>query len=392
MIQLQERKSPPPFSLFNLGFRPFFLGSAIAAAVLIGCWLVFYSSGYQPHYYRYAVYWHAHEMLFGYTLAVIAGFLLTAVRNWTQVQTLHGWPLGALFLLWLSARLLPFFPAVSIEWVALIDLSFLPLLTLSLAWPILRSRNYRNLVFVVIMLGFFAANLMIHLQLLGITGQSADSGIQLALFLVVVVISILGGRVIPFFTERGVTGVRCRKFSLLEKAIIPLTLSWALISLSPYKDLIAALSLLLAAVHLLRLAGWFDLRIFSTPLVWILQLGYLFIGVGFALYGLSEWALVSRSIGFHAFAAGGIGCLTLGMMARVSLGHTGRSLVIGPMVVSAFILLLLSALLRISISLLPLPYLATLHLSGSLWILAWLLFLLHYTPILIRPRTDGVYG
>lgn len=392
MIQLQERREPSSFSLFNLGFRPFFLGGAIVAAVTMGIWLMIYSNGYQPNYYSYGIFWHAHEMLFGFSLAIIAGFLLTAVKNWTNVQTLFGWPLAALFCLWLLGRLLPLFEGLNPIAVAATDLAFTPLLIVAIAWPIIKSRNYRNLLFVPLLTGFFIANLLIHLQLLGITENTANSGIQFGLFLIVMIISVIGGRVIPFFTERGVNGVQCQRRAYIEKAVIPLTAAWVLLSLTPWETFIAIISLLLGLTNLFRLQGWFNLAIFRVPLVWILQLGYCFIGIGFILYGLSLLDLVSRSVALHAFAAGGIGSLTLGMMARVSLGHTGRKLEISPIIVAAFVLMMLSALVRVSIGFLPIPYLATLHLSGSLWILAWVLFLSRYISILIKPRVDGLYG
>lgn len=392
MMQLQEKHTPHPFSLFNLGFRPFFLGGAISAALLIGLWLVIYSRGYQPGYYSYGVYWHAHEMLFGYTLAIIAGFLLTAVRNWTSIQTPHGKPLALLFLLWLCARLMPLFGSLPPELVAIVDLSFAPMLAGAIGWPIIRSGNYRNLIFIPLLLAFFIANSLVHLQLLGITTGTADLGFQLALFLVITIISLIGGRVIPFFTERGVQGVNCRRFSWIEKGIIPLTLLWLICSLTPWQPVTLFLSGLLAVVHLVRLAGWFNPAILRVPLVWILQLGYLFIVLGFALYTLTLADMLSKSIAYHAFAAGGIGGLTLGMMARVSLGHTGRPLQVPPLIICAFVLMLLSAVIRVSVIALPLPYLASLHLSGSLWVLSWILFVAYYLPILVKPRVDGVYG
>lgn len=392
MIQLQERRTPSPFSLFNLAFRPFFLGGALSAIILMAAWLMIYSGGIRPHYYNYGVYWHAHEMVFGFALAIIAGFLMTAVKTWTNVQTLYSWPLAALFLLWFSARLMPLFPILEPWLVAATDLVFAPLVAACVAWPVIKSRNYRNLMFVPLLLGFFAANLLIHLQLLGYTEATASKGIQLGLFLVIMVISILGGRVIPFFTERGVEGVKVKKYAWLEKAIIPMTAAWVILSLTGIKPLIIATSMLLGIANLIRVAGWFDKRVFAVPLVWILQFGYLFVSLGFILYSLSLLDLISSSIAYHAFAAGSIGGLTLGMMARVSLGHTGRPLHIGPIMITAFILMLLAAAVRLSVGLLPISYLTTLHLSGTLWMFAWVLFLIKYTPILIKPRVDGLYG
>ena len=392
MIQLQERREPSSFSLFNLGFRPFFLAGAISAVILIAVWLVMYRQGYQPNYYNIGVYWHAHEMIFGFSMAIIAGFLLTAVRTWTNVQTPFGWSLGIIFLVWLIARIFPLISAVPDTLIAITDLLFIPLVALGIGLPIVRSKNYRNLLFLPLLTAFFIANLLMHLELLGVTEGTANLGIQLGLSLVIMVITIIGGRVIPFFTEKGVSGVSCKRFSLVEKLIIPTTALWVISSLTGYTPAIALISGITGIMSLIRIAGWFDTRIFKVPLVWILQLSYAFITVGFFLYALSLYDLVSQSVAYHAFAAGGIGGLTLGMMARVSLGHTGRKLATGPMMVSAFVLMLLAALIRVCIDLLSFAYLTSLHISGALWCIAWILFIIKYTPILIKPRVDGIYG
>lgn len=392
MIQLQEHRKPHPFSLFNLGFRPFFLGGALAAALLLVSWLVIFSKGAAIHYYGSGILWHSHEMLFGFSLAIIAGFLLTAVRNWTNVQTLYGWPLAALFLLWVAARLMPFVTSLPEHLIAFTDLAFAPMLAVSIAIPIIRSKNYRNLVFAPLLLGFFIANLLVHLELLGMTEATAGKGIQLGLFLVIVIISIIGGRVIPFFTERGVEGVSCKRYEKLEKAIIPLSIIWLLLSLLPFTTALAVFSLVLGLANLVRCFGWFNRAILAVPLVWILQLGYLFVPLGLILFGLSQLELLSQSAAFHALAVGAIGNLTLGMMSRVSLGHSGRPLAVNRVIVFAFALMLFAAVLRTSIDLLPIPYMAVIHLSGALWVLAWLLFLVKYTAMLIKPRLDGVYG
>jgi len=392
MIPIGEPRKSSPFALFNLGFRPFFLFGAIAAVILLGLWLVFYSSGLGVGYYSNTMYWHAHEMLFGFSMAIVAGFLLTAVRNWTNVQTPFGNTLAGIFLLWLAARILPFIPGVPGEVVAVIDLAFAPVVAIGIGIPIIRSGNYRNLMFIPILAAFFAANLMVHLETLGVTSNTAMSGLHLALYLVVMVITVIGGRVIPFFTERGVEGVSCNRYNWVEKTILPATALWLISMLTSYSTLQIATSSALALLSAIRLSGWFSPAIFKVPLVWILQLGYLFIPLGYALTALAAAGQVSSSIAIHSFAAGAIGLITLGMMARVSLGHTGRPLAVTPMIVAAFVLMTLAAVIRVSITHLPIPYLAGLHLSGTLWMLAWILFLIRYLPILIKPRADGLFG
>lgn len=393
MIQLQEPRQPGAFSLFNLGFRPFFLFGALAAVLLIGHWLGALQSGWTPAYFTSGMYWHAHEMLFGFSLAIVAGFLLTAVRTWTNVQTPYGWSLAGIFAVWLIARILPFIPAVPDSLIALLNLGFPLLVALGIGIPIIRSGNYRNLVFIGALAGFFIASLLVHLQLLSITENTLMSGLHLALYLVVLIIVVIGGRVIPFFTERGIgNNVSCLRRGWLEKALLPLTVIWLLCQLLLPGTVAAALSVALFALQLLRLAGWYQTALWQHPLLWILHTGYGFIVLGFGLQACSQLGWLSSSIALHAFTVGGIGGLTLGMMARVSLGHTGRTLAVNKLIITAFACLIFSALVRISIQWLPLPYNTVLHISGGLWMLAWLLFVIRYLPVLVKPRIDGLWG
>lgn len=392
MIPLQEPRKPGAFSLFNLGFRPFFLAGGIAALALIALWLQALKSGWTPAYYQSGVFWHGHEMIFGFSLAIIAGFLLTAVRNWTNVQTPTGWSLGGIFAVWLLARLLPFIPDVPGSLIALMNAGFPILVALGIGIPIIRSGNYRNLIFLGGMAGFLIASLLVHLQLLGLTNNSLHSGLYLALYMVIAIIVVIGGRVIPFFTERGIGDVSCTRYSWLEKALLPLTVLWLLSQLVLPGYLAAATSLVLFALQLLRLKGWYQPGIWQHPLLWILHGGYAFLVLGIGLQALAQAGLLSQSIATHAFATGAIGGLTLGMMARVSLGHTGRTLQVNWMMKAAFASMLISALLRISVEILPLPWYTALHISGGFWMIAWLLFTIRYSKMLITPRADGLWG
>lgn len=392
MIPIQEHRKPKPFSLFNLGFRPFFLGGAIVSICLMSTWLLFLSKGDGVAYYQTSTLWHSHEMLFGFAFAIVAGFLLTAVRNWTNIQTLYSWPLAALFFVWLCARLIVFLPDLPNWLIAGVDLSFAPLLAFSIAVPVIRSQNYRNLIFVPILIAFFIANLLIHLDLLGFLKDTKEAGVHMALFLIITMITIIGGRVIPFFTERGVSGVSCKRLSFIEKSIIPLTFIWLITSFTELSVLVVLLSIALGISHLVRTWGWFNKAILHTPLVWVLHLGYFFVGLGFLLFAAAKVGFVTQSIATHSFTVGAIGIMTLGMMARVSLGHTGRTLEINQAVKVSFILMGFAAALRIGINLFPFDYVTTINLSGAIWIVAWLIFVARYTSVLVRPRVDGLYG
>ena len=395
-MQIQEPHQSRGFALFNLGFRPFFLFAALSSLLLMVHWLMLLGKGHLTYsYYQLSQIWHGHEMLFGYAVAVIVGFLLTAVRNWTSIQTPYGKTLAGLFLLWLSARLLPvineFLVPIPFEVIAAIDLGFLPLVVLSISIPIIRSGNYRNLIFTVILSAMTLANLLTHLQLLGITESTLAKGMQLELGLIVIVMCVMGGRVIPFFTERALA-FDAKRFNWIEKSIIPLAAGWLIADLFQLHIATSLLAAVNALVHGIRLAGWFKPRMFRNPLIWILHAAYLFIPLGFLLDALSGLSLLSPYLAIHAFAAGAIGSMTIGMMARVSLGHTARPLKLAKITVAAFIVMVAAGIIRVALPLIPELSSLAIHLSGGLWALSWLMFLIPYTSILLKARMDGQFG
>ena len=394
-IQDPGRRLPADhFALFELGFRPFFLLAGLAAVLLVGVWLWLYLGGATaPGLYYGAQLWHGHEMLFGFTLAVVAGFLLTAVRNWTQQPTPRGRALLGLVALWLAGRLSPFAAAWLPAWsIALLDLAFLPVLALVLALPLIRSRQTRNLVFLPILLALAVCNLLVHLDLLG----SAPAGlgrqaILQAVYIIILLITIMGGRVIPFFTEKAIPGMKSRSLPLVEYTGLAALLLF--IVLKPFLPTAAALCALVAGLaHGLRLYGWYHRGIWSRPLLWVLHLGYAWLTAGLLMEALVWLGGLPETLALHAMTLGGIGMVTLGMMARVSLGHTGRSLEIGAAVVWSFRLLALAVLLRVLLPLAPVAvgYADWVLLAGISWILAFSLFVMVYWPILSRPRIDGL--
>lgn len=388
------RGAPPGFALFALGFRPFFLLAGLYSVLLMALWLHSFVGGRAIDSY-YGVYgWHAHGMLFGYTIAVIAGFLLTAVRNWTGRQTLAGLPLAALAGLWLVARLLPFFPeSVPDPLTAAVDLAFLPVLAVVVAVPLWRGGQRHNLVFVPLLLALAAGNLLVHLQRLGYSTVTEVRGNALAIDLVVLLIAILGGRVIPFFTE-GAVGITVRRWPWVERIGIGALLVLALSDLLyPVPVLIAVVAAVGAAAHLIRLAGWHGRAVWSQPLLWVLHAGYLWVGVGLGLQAAAAAQWIPSVLAWHAFTAGAIGTLTLGMMSRVALGHTGRTLEPAGAMALAFGLVVLAAFIRVVAPIaLPQSYLLWITLSGGLWVLAFGTFVVVYAPMLLRPRVDGRPG
>lgn len=392
----RARALPDPLALFALGFRPFFLVAALAGVALILLWLAHYAGTLSIHTYYGAASWHAHEMIFGYTAAVVAGFLLTAVRNWTSIDTLRGVPLGALLALWILGRLVPFAPAVVPGWViAMIDVAFLPALAASLAIPLLRRRQWHNLPFVPVLLVLAYGNALVHLDVLGLAPGRGTTGLYLGVNLIVLLITVIGGRVIPFFTERALPEARPRVWPPLDWAAIGGVIALAGFAAVPLaSQLTVAVAAITALVHAARLWGWSDRRLWSVPLLWILYVGYGWMVIGFALEALSAAGLVRPQLALHAFTTGAIGGLTLGMMSRVSLGHTGRPLRAALPMVGAFVLVNIAALLRV-IGAWWVPdewYLSLIVASGAAWVAAFVLFLAVYAPILMKPRADGLAG
>ena len=378
---------------FALGFRPFFLLAGIAAVVLLAVWGWAFTSGRLPHNYYGYIGWHSHEMLFGYVGAVIAGFLLTAARNWTGVQTLRGVPLALLALLWLSGRIAPFITALPHWSVALIDLSFLPLFAVALVVPLLRAKHYQSLVFVAIATALFCGNLLIHLQLLGITRDTAHRGTYLTVDLILLTIVVMGGRVIPFFTEKGVpSGFVTRSWPWVEKAAPISVLLLGLFEVGWPEPWAVGLAAAAAAIaNGVRLYGWHTRGVWRVPLLWVLHVGYAFLVLGFALRALATAGHFPPLLALHALTIGGIGGISFGMMARVTLGHTGRTLIPPRRMSWAFALIYGATLARVFLPFMG-PYQVAVGIAAALWVLAFGIFVVIYAPTLLRPRVDGRPG
>ncbi len=393
VIPLGEHPRPanPPggFTPFRLGFRPFFSLAALSGLALIPLWLAFWQHGLPGGYYG-SVGWHSHEMLFGFTTAIIAGFLLTAVRNWTGIVTPTGTPLALLALVWLLGRLAPFAPVLPPAAVALTDLAFLPLLGLAIYRPLMAGENRLNRIFLPLLAAMFLANLLHHLQSLGLA-QTARQSVNLMIDLVVVLILVVSGRVIPFFTEKAVTGASPRHSrwrEALSYAAIGLWTLGQLLDLSAWMLALAALAV--AASQLWRFHDWHHPGIWRLPILWVLFSGLLWLVVGFSLKSLSLIGLFPPNLATHALTAGAIGVLTYGMMARVALGHTGRDINPPRAVGISFLALNLAVIVRVfAPTLLPQSYTRWVMVSGAAWAACYLIFALYYLKLLNSPRLDG---
>ena len=377
------------FALFRLGFRPFFLLGPLFGAAALGYFILLLAgtTDFLPSTWD-AIAWHRHEMLFGYAGAIIAGFLLTAVPNWTGHPTPKGVSLALIVALWFAGRLMVFcsseFPSML---VAAVDIAFFPACALGILPALLKAKNRRNYFF-ILLLGLLAlANGLTHFG-------DANTGIALGLAIVILMMVIIGGRVIPFFTERALNIAISRNphIERLAPASTVAALAAGILSVPPL--ITGLLCLLAAGVNGWRLSTWHYAKTLRTPLLWVLHAGYGWLIIGFAAKGAHLLGLnIPPTIATHAFTAGGIGVLTLGMMARVSLGHSGRPLAIGKAMTLAFACVNIAAVLRVfGVWLLPELTMHWLEMAVGLWFAGFGIFIVIYAPILIRPRVDGRDG
>ncbi|WP_029526992.1 NnrS family protein [Polaromonas glacialis] len=382
--------SPPGFALWQLGFRPFYLLASVFAALSIGLWALQFA-GWLGQPYLAGPMWHAHEMLFGFTLAVVVGFLFTAGRNWSGRPTPTGGALMALAALWVAGRVLVLTPY---GWAAaVVNVAFPLAAAIGLAIPFIAARNQRNYFFIGLLVLMAAAVLGIHLAQLGVTQLPGWIGIQVALDVVLFIMAVMGGRVIPMFTN-SIAGASATKRPWLEKAALASTLALLLADVLPLHGApLALLASVCASAHLARWALWQPWKTARTPLVWVLHVAYFWIPVHLALRGLGEMGLVSPSIAIHALTVGAIGGLIIGMMTRTALGHTGRLLKASRADVACYLLVLAAALIRVAVPLVaPAQIVNAVLWSAALWSAGFALYAVTYWPVLTRARVDGKPG
>ncbi|MFQ2676921.1 NnrS family protein [Aeromonas caviae] len=394
---LDSRKEERIVPLFRLGFRPFFLFGALFSALAMLGWLGQLNGWFALPRIANPIWWHAHEMLFGFGAAIVAGFLLTAVQNWTAHPGVRGWPLALVVGLWAIPRgLLPWFGESNVT-LMVMDLAWLPLCTWFLARPIIVTRQWRNLFFVPLLLVLTLLNTACwrwHAE-----WQLVEHILLATVLLFTTLIAVMGGRVIPFFTARATGTEKALPLPWLERiALASLWLILLLWLVLPTQWVLGIqmfpLYIVAAGAHLYRQLRWRPGITVAQPLLWSLHLAYLFIPLGLtALAARTAGWPIALSLASHLFSAGSMGAMILGMIARVSLGHSGRALQIGRRITAAFALVILSALLRV---LLPLCWpdltLTGWNLSGWGWVAAYGLFIWVYTPILTSPRADGRPG
>ena len=397
MAQFIEIEEPPRpragqgFALWALGFRPFYLLAGAFAALSIGLWALQFS-GWLGRPYLQGPLWHAHEMLFGFTLAVVVGFLFTAGRNWSNRPTPTGLPLAALAALWVAGRVLVLTP---FGWAAAVVNAAFPLAAaIALAIPFVAAGNRRNYFFVGLLLLMSAAVLAVHLEQLGVLRFPGWVGIQVALDVVLFIIAVMGGRVIPMFTNNGVPGANATRRPALEKLALGSVLALlAADALQVNGAVLAALAVAGAAAHLARWSLWQPWKTLRNPLVWVLHAAYLWIPVHLVLRALAAEGVVAPSLATHALTVGVIGGMVIGMMTRTARGHTGRPLRADRYEVACYVMVLAAALVRVFVPLaVPAHTIDAVLCSAALWSPAFALYTVRYWPVLTRPRLDGRPG
>jgi len=396
VIRIDDRRVSPRgdatgFVLWQLGFRPFYLLGSAFAALSILLWVCQYT-GHLPVGYLRTPAWHSHEMLFGYTMSVVAGFLLTAVRNWTGRPTPTGGALFALAALWVAGRVLVLTPFAAAA--ALVNAAFPLALAVGIGVPLVQSRNRRNYFFValLVLLGMAAGSW--HLSHLDVFPWPERVSLQVGLDVVLFIMAVMGGRVIPMFTSNGIPGVQATRRPLIEKCALGAVLALLAADLLQWPaPALAALALFAAIAHAVRLWLWRPWRTFGTPLVWVLHVAYGWIVVYLVLRGLAAVGVVSWLLAVHALTIGAIGGMTIGMMTRTARGHTGRPLTAGRAEIACYVLVALAAVIRVfGGMLLPGEYAATVVISGLCWSAAFALYAVCYWTLLTRNRLDGKAG
>lgn len=386
--------------LLRLAFRPFFLLAALFSVVSLLVWLAFWHGNILLRPYGGLVFWHQHEMLFGFAAAVVGGFLLTAVRNWTGLPSLNGGPLLGLVLLWLLGRVLMAFPMGLPGWLLLaVDLTFLPVVAVVMARLVITAKRWRNLIFIPALLLFAAANLAMHLGVMKGNAELIRQAAYLAVLLITLMMTVVGGRVIAMFTANRLGRTKPEPIPLLEGVTLVSTAGVVLLQLAIMLGvavpalLLGGVMLLAALANTVRMARWGGLHSWREPLLWGLHGSYACIPLGLIMWVLALMGLMRVELAVHALTIGGMGTMMLAMMARVSLGHTGRPIRTLPGIGVALGLMLLAALVRSPVlAFFPQITHWIYTLSIIFWGVAYTIFLMHYTWPLMQARVDGQDG
>ena len=395
VIRIEEPARPGlprrGFALWQLGFRPFYLLASVFSALSIALWAAQFS-GWLGHAYLQGPLWHAHEMLFGFVLAVVVGFLFTAGRNWSNRPTPSGAALAGLAALWLAARLLVLTPWV---WASAIASAAFPIAAaIGLAIPLVGAGNRRNYFFVVLLVLLGCADLALHLSVLDVWTLPPRLGLQIGLDIVLFILAVMAGRVVPMFTNNGVPGATAARQPVIERLALGSILALlAADALQWHGAALAFVAGVCAVAHFARWAMWQPWKTGRVPIVWVLHVAYAWIPVHLALRALVALGWGLPTVATHALTVGAAGGLIIGMMTRTARGHTGRALRADRADVACYLLVLAAAPVRVLVPLAaPALTLPAILASAALWSAGFGLYTLRYWPVLTRPRLDGKPG
>ncbi|MCB1471749.1 MAG: NnrS family protein [Rhodobiaceae bacterium] len=392
--------SAPAPRFLSAGFRFFFLAAALFAIAAMAAWLgwlAVHAAGgavAQTTFDAAPHLWHGHEMIFGYAVAVIAGFFMTAVPNWTGTREAGSCGVAIAAAVWLAGRIAVWFSAWVSPWlVAVADLAFLPLLASGIAINLLRRPKPQNVALLGLLVLLLAGNVMAHLEWVGLTGDTATAGLWLGVLAICALISVIGGRITPAFTRN----------ALLRRGIedgLPVMRAWAdlagivsavalgpLVAFGAPEWLTGGVALVAAVANAVRLQGWRSFSTLGEPIVWALHLGFAMLVTGYAALAASWLTGILHPVAaFHWLAIGTVGGMPLAMMTRAPLGHTGRPLVVGRAAVAAYLLMVVATVIRVAGSqVFPADYYTVMFLAGGAWIAAFACYLAGYWHVLTGP-------
>ena len=403
-IVTTDNRSTHGLIVFSEGFRFFFLAAAIFSvfSMLVWfSWLAIHAAGGMLTQVPFAPaphQWHAHEMIFGYGAAVVAGFLLTAVPNWTGEPPSRMTFVSAIAALWIAGRLAVFFSSsIPAALVMVLDIAFIPALSLKILLNLLKRPKPQNMLFVGLLSILFLGNVLVHLDWAGALQNTAENGLLVGLLGLSALIAVLGGRVTPAFTRNAL-------LRLGRETDLPVTHAWReavgigsvillvlLVPFAPDPRLLAAVAGIAAVSNGLRLSGWRTWTVLDQPILWSLHLGFGMLVAGYTALAL-HWADlgIGRAAAAHVLGVGAIGGMTLAVMSRAILGHTGRPLVAPKPVAVAYAVIALAAVIRsFGVVILPDRYFSVMFVSGGLWIAAFAIFICVYAPMLMSPRLEA---
>ena len=377
-------------AILSYGFRPFFLGAGVFAVLAMTLWVGALTEGWPIGGSYGPLDWHAHEMLFGFAAAAMTGFLMTAIPNWTGRLPVAGLPLLALFLFWVAGRLVMLAPdAVGTVPSAMIEVSFLPLVGVVAAREILAGKNWKNLKILIVIAGLATANIAFHV----VVQQEGDPIVVLRATVAgfIILIALVGGRIVPSFTRNWLVKAGASKLPrpagrmdrLAMVALLPALLLWVLLPEGAPTAVVAALAAVLQAIRLWRWRGWATL---DEPLLGVLHLGYSFLPIGLVAIATAAMGWASALSVLHVLTVGAIGNMTLAVMTRASLAHTGRPLTASWTTALSYLALLLAAVCRPFAEMVPQHYHVILAASGVAWIVAFSCFVAEYGPMLLTRQ------